>query len=73
MERKIYFKTQEAFEEFINLLSLEVLEVRKTIVATTCGETNGAYVYDKETTNKVYTLIVDESEFDNASHIERGE
>lgn len=73
MERKMYFKTQEAFEAFINLLSLEVFEVRKTIVATSCGETNGAYVYDKETSSKVLTLILDESEFDNASHIERGE
>ena len=73
MERKIYFKTQEGFEAFINLLPSEIVDVRKAVVSTSCGETNGAYAYDKETSKLICTLIIDESEYNNASNLEKGE
>jgi hypothetical protein len=73
MERKIYFKTQEGFEAFINLLPSEFINVRKAVVSSSCGETNGAYVYENETTKQICTLIIDESEYNNAMPMEKGE
>jgi hypothetical protein len=69
--KTLYFKTEKAFNEHIAFWE-SIFTIRKGIVQVSCGETNGAYVYD-ENGNNHSKLVLDEVEYQNAPLIERGE
>lgn len=67
-----YFKTEKAFQNYLNELQQDDVMITRGTVTCAGGETNGARVYDN-TRVMVEVVILDEAEYDNASNFDKGE